>query len=126
MYLYSFFLHCVKSVQTRSLFRSVFSRIWTEYREILRISPHSVQMRENTDQKKPRIWALFTQCYIKSIVKTITTNTHNHITYAMHDLHVFHLLLYMAKFTIISFLSISSSQLSTNFSTKLFLQLQFI
>ena len=29
----------------------VFSRIWTEYGEILRISPHSVQMRENTDQK---------------------------------------------------------------------------
>ena len=32
-------------------FWSVFSRIWTEYREIFRISPHSVQMRENTDQK---------------------------------------------------------------------------
>ena len=26
-------------------------RIWTEYREILRISSYSVQMRENTDQK---------------------------------------------------------------------------
>ena len=32
------------------LFWSVFSRIRTEYGEILRISPYSVQMRENTDQ----------------------------------------------------------------------------
>ena len=26
------------------------------------ISPYAVRMRENTDQKKLRIWALFTQC----------------------------------------------------------------
>ena len=32
------------------LFWSVFSRIWTEYGEILRISPYSVRMRENMDQ----------------------------------------------------------------------------
>ena len=32
------------------LFWSVFSRIRTEYGEILRISPYSVRMRENTDQ----------------------------------------------------------------------------
>ena len=32
------------------LFWSVFSRIWTEYGEILRIAPYSVPMRENTDQ----------------------------------------------------------------------------
>ena len=32
------------------LFWYVFSSIRTEYVEILRISPHSVQMRENTDQ----------------------------------------------------------------------------
>ena len=30
---------------------SVFSRIRTEYGEILRISPYSVRMRENTDRK---------------------------------------------------------------------------
>ena len=30
---------------------SVFSRIWTEYEEILRISSYSVRMRENTDQE---------------------------------------------------------------------------
>ena len=35
-------------------FWSVFSRIRTEYREALRISPYSVQMRENTDQKNPK------------------------------------------------------------------------
>ena len=44
-------VHCVKSVQIRSLFWSVFSRIRTEYGEILRISQYSVRMQENTDQK---------------------------------------------------------------------------
>ena len=48
-------LHCVKCVQIRSLFWSVFSRIRTEYGEILRISPYSVRMWENTDQEKLRI-----------------------------------------------------------------------
>ena len=32
-------------------FSSVFSRIWAEYGEIRSISPYSVQMRENMDQK---------------------------------------------------------------------------
>ena len=41
---------CVKSVQMRSSFWSIFSRIRTEYGEILRISPYSVRMRGNTDQ----------------------------------------------------------------------------
>ena len=31
-------------------------------RKVLRISPYLVRMRENTDQKKLRIWTLFTQC----------------------------------------------------------------
>ena len=31
-------------------FWSAFSRIWTEYRDILRISPNSVRTRENADQ----------------------------------------------------------------------------
>ena len=35
-------------------FWSVFSRIRPEYGEILCISPYLVQMRENTDQKKPQ------------------------------------------------------------------------
>ena len=56
--------HCVKSVQIRRFFWSVFSLIRTEYGEILRISPYSVRMRENTDQKKLRIWTYFTHCTI--------------------------------------------------------------
>ena len=44
--------HCVKSVLIQSFFWSVFSRLRTEYGQILRISLNSVRMRENTDQKK--------------------------------------------------------------------------
>ena len=54
-------LHSVKSGQIQSFFWSVFSRIQTEYGDILRISSYLVQMWENTDQKKLRIWTLFTQ-----------------------------------------------------------------
>ena len=54
--------HCVKSVQIRSFFWSVFSCIRTEYGKILRISPYSARMRGTTDQKKLRTWALFRQC----------------------------------------------------------------
>ena len=54
--------HCAKSVQIRSDFWSVFSLIRTEYGEILRISLHSIRMRENMDQKPLRIWTLFKQC----------------------------------------------------------------
>ena len=32
-----------------------FSRIWTEYGEILRISPYSVRMRENAGKMRTRI-----------------------------------------------------------------------
>ena len=46
--------HCVKSVRDRSSSDppSVFSRVRTEYGEILHISSYSVQMRENAGQKK--------------------------------------------------------------------------
>ena len=54
--------HCMKSVQIRSFFWSVFSWIRTEYEEILRISQYSARIRKSTDQKKLRIWTLFTQC----------------------------------------------------------------
>ena len=60
----SFFLKCKEQLsEARFTLRkkcpysnflwSLFSRIWTDYGEILRISPHSVEMRENTDQKNP-------------------------------------------------------------------------
>ena len=54
--------HWMKSIQIRSIFWSTFSRIRSEYEELLRISPYSVQMRENTDQKTLRIWTHFTKC----------------------------------------------------------------
>ena len=47
--------HCVKSVQIRSNFWSVFSRIRTEYGEI---PTYSVRMQENTDRKLLRIGTL--------------------------------------------------------------------
>ena len=53
--------HCVKSVQIRSFYWSLISRIRTKNGEILRISPYSVQMQEIADQKKLRIWTHFTQ-----------------------------------------------------------------
>ena len=59
------FSHYVKSVQIPSNFWSVFSRIRTEHEEVRSISPYSVQMQENKDQKLLRIWTLFTLCYIE-------------------------------------------------------------
>ena len=54
-------VHYVKSVQIASFFWSVFSCIWTEYGDLLHKSLYSVQIQENTAQKKLRIWTLFTQ-----------------------------------------------------------------
>ena len=51
----------MKSVQMRSFFWSVFSRIRSEYGNLLCRSTYSVRMWENTDQKKLHIWTLFTQ-----------------------------------------------------------------
>ena len=53
-------LYCVKCVQIRSFFWSVFSCIRTEYGDLRSKSPYSVRIQENTDQKKLRIWTLFT------------------------------------------------------------------
>ena len=50
----------VKSVQMSKSW-PIFSRIWSEYGDILRKSPYSVWIRENTDQKKVRIWTLSIQ-----------------------------------------------------------------
>ena len=54
--------HDLESDQIRSFFLTAFPRIWTECGGLLQNSPHSVQIRENTDQKKLRIWTLFVQC----------------------------------------------------------------
>ena len=56
------FRHCVKSVQIRSFSWSVFSCIWTKYGDLNRKSPYSARIQENTEQKKLRIWTIFTQC----------------------------------------------------------------
>ena len=58
---------CVKSVQIRSFFWSAFSRIWTEYGDLRSKSPYSVQIRENKDQKKLRIWTIFVQCDLTTL-----------------------------------------------------------
>ena len=48
--------YCVKSVKIRSIFLYMdHGDIWTEYGDLLRKSLHSVQIQENTDQKKLRI-----------------------------------------------------------------------
>ena len=69
--------HCGKSVQIRSLSRSIFSRIRTEYGDLLRKSPYSVRMQENTEQKKLRIWMLFMKwmCKLYSNLPIVTTTT---------------------------------------------------
>ena len=48
-----------ENCRNTEFFWSVFSRIWTEYGDLRSKSPHSVQIRENTDQKKIRIRILF-------------------------------------------------------------------
>ena len=48
--------HCVKSAQTEFLLVCIF--------------PYSLHIRENTDQKKLRIWTFFTQCGMKIFVNT--------------------------------------------------------
>ena len=61
--------HCVRSVQIRSFFWSVFFRIRTDYGDLLSKFPSSVRLRENTDQKKLRIWTLITQ-WTRKIINT--------------------------------------------------------
>ena len=51
----------------RIFFCSVFSFIRSEYGDLRNKSMYSVQIRENTDQKKLRIWILFTQCNLFQI-----------------------------------------------------------
>ena len=53
--------HCVKSVQIQSYFWCAFSCTRTEYGDLLRISPYSIRVQENTDLKKLPIWTLFKQ-----------------------------------------------------------------
>ena len=63
--------HRVKSVQIQSFFWSVFSRTRVEYGDLRNKSPYSAQIREDTDQKKLRIWAHFTKCLLLMLLLLI-------------------------------------------------------
>ena len=52
--------HCVECPNRE--FFLVFSRIWTEYRDLPGKSPYSVRLWENMDLKKLLIWTRFTKC----------------------------------------------------------------
>ena len=65
-------LHCVKCVQIRSFFWSVFSRIRNQYGEILCISPYSVRMRKNTNQKN----SVFGHFSRSVIITVVSLNVH--------------------------------------------------
>ena len=69
--------HCVKNVQIRSFFWSIFFHIWTEHGDLRSKSPYSIQIREKTNQKKLHIWALFTQCIYPIMTKYATEGTTN-------------------------------------------------
>ena len=68
------YAHCVKSVQIRSFFWSVFSRTRAKYGDLLRKSPHSARVRESKDQKKLRIWTLHAAAFI-----VVNENTRSNI-----------------------------------------------
>ena len=59
-------MHYLKSGQIRSFFWSISFRIWTEYEDLRTKSSYSLRKWENTDQKNPRIWTLFTQWWLSS------------------------------------------------------------
>ena len=63
-----------KKCQYSELFWSTFSRNRTEYGEIQSISPYSVRMRENTDQKILRIWN-FSRSGLSHFAKILITES---------------------------------------------------
>ena len=81
--------HWIKNVQTQSFFWSVFSFIRTEYGHLRTKSPYSLRMQEITDQKKLRIWTLFTQCEVLKIGVLIISNPRSKNNMLMMHLHWF-------------------------------------
>ena len=59
------------------LFWSAFSRIRTEYGEILRISPYSIRMRENVDQNKSEYGYFLRSVYSVNFLTLIYTHAYN-------------------------------------------------
>ena len=52
-------LHCAKGVQLPSFFWSLFSRIWTEDKDLRSKSLYSRRIQEDTDQKKTLYLEIF-------------------------------------------------------------------
>ena len=71
-------------------------RIFMHSDWIQSISPYSVRMRENTDQKKLRIWTLFTQCLFNH---SFTSSNLNYINIHENNILVFWNILEKARFT---------------------------
>ena len=63
------YFHCVKSVQMRSFFRSVFSCIRTEYEDLLRKSPYSVRIQEIRGRKSSIVGHFYRWKFAKFIRK---------------------------------------------------------
>ena len=56
-------LLCEKCPNTEFFLVRIFLHLnWIRNGDLLRKSPHSVRIRENTDHKKLRIWTLFKEC----------------------------------------------------------------
>ena len=76
------FLTARKVSKYKVFFCSVFSCIRTEYVDLLRKSPYLVQIQENADNKKLRIWTLFTQRLISCILPF--SSVMNHVRILFH------------------------------------------
>ena len=63
-----------KKILYLELFWSAFSRIWTEYGEILRISLYSVRMRENVGKMRTRITPNTDKFYEVEIPSSVARN----------------------------------------------------
>ena len=59
-----------KKCRYSELFWSAFSRIWTEYGEMLRISPYSVRMGENAGKMRTRITPNIDTLYVVIVKNT--------------------------------------------------------
>ena len=110
----SFYIHlhlpyCVKSVRIWELFWSVFSRIRTEYGEILLTSPYSVQILENTDHNHSKYGHFLRSGTPNSLKKEISSSSNAEFKHQFHcdgftkvlpkQLFVFSLLLFLKLFS---------------------------
>ena len=62
----SFLISLREKCPNMEFFWSVFSCIRNEYRDLRSKSLYSVRTQGKTDQKKLRIWTVFTQCIVTS------------------------------------------------------------